>query len=185
MWRSTMITSCACFVMVFLTSALIAGERQMTDLREQNLSSEEIGQVLFPSVVPGLGNVRGLPKPGTTQAVETSIALNVLFELNSAKILPQYHPQLDKLGTALTAPQYQAYRVQIEGHTDDTGSEPYNQALSERRAESIRAYLVERFNIDSKRLVVKGIGEVNPVVPNDTAEARSKNRRVEVVSLGL
>lgn len=181
MRRSTMITSCACFVMVCLTSALLAGERQMIDLREQNLSSEEIGQALFPS------RMRGLPKPGTTSTVEapeTSIALNVLFEFNSAKILPQYYDQLDKLGTALTAPQYNAYRVQIEGHTDDTGSESYNQVLSERRAESIRAYLVERFNIDSERLAVKGMGEANPVVPNDTAAARSKNRRVEVVNPG-
>jgi outer membrane protein OmpA-like peptidoglycan-associated protein len=151
----------------------------MIDLREQNLSPKEIGQVLFP------GGMRGIPRPGTVPDVEKSVALDVLFEFDSANILPEYHAQLDKLGIVLPTPQYSVYRIQIEGHTDNIGSEHYNQRLSELRAENVKAYLVEHFNIDPTRLAVTGRGEQHPVVPNDTEDGRRKNRRLEVVSLGL
>jgi OOP family OmpA-OmpF porin len=88
------------------------------------------------------------------------------------------------LGKVLTAPQYRAYRVQVEGHTDNIGSDAYNQRLSEKRAQSVKRYLIHHFSIPSDRLVVKGLGESRPIESNDTTEGRDKNRRVEVVNLG-
>jgi len=70
--------------------------------------------------------------------------------------------------------------LEIQGHTDSDGSEAYNLELSQRRAESVLGYLV-LFGIDSSRLQAKGYGESMPVAPNDTAENKAKNRRVELV----
>jgi OOP family OmpA-OmpF porin len=156
----------------------MAQERQMTDLRERSYTTEELGQFLFPM------QTRGLPKSSATPPPERSVALDVLFPFNSAVILPKYHEALNKLGTVLAEPQYNAYHIQIEGHTDAVGSEVYNQTLSERRAASVKEYLVQQFHIDPTRLTVKGLGEAKPVTTNDTEAGRSKNRRVEVVNPG-
>jgi outer membrane protein OmpA-like peptidoglycan-associated protein len=161
-----------------MTHLLKAQDRQMTDLRERSYTADELGQLLFPM------QTRGLPKPGTTPPAETSVALDLLFPFNSAVILPKYHDTLNKLGTVLTAPQYTAYHIQIEGHTDAVGSEIYNQTLSEQRAASVKDYLVQQFHVDPSRLTVKGMGETKPVMSNDTEAGRSKNRRVEIVNTG-
>jgi OOP family OmpA-OmpF porin len=71
------------------------------------------------------------------------------------------------------------YRLQIYGHTDDIGSAEYNQDLSERRALTVRDYFVEA-GIDPSIITTKGFGKTNPIVPGNSNEARSKNRRVEI-----
>jgi len=68
-------------------------------------------------------------------------------------------------------------RVEIQGHTDSTGPVAYNQTLSEKRAGSIKAYLVKE-GVDTDRLEVKGYGESDPIASNDNANGRQKNRRV-------
>jgi OmpA-OmpF porin, OOP family len=70
--------------------------------------------------------------------------------------------------------------LEVQGHTDDQGSDDYNLKLSQRRAETVVAYL-GLFDIDTNRLVPKGYGEFKPVMPNTTEEERAKNRRVELV----
>ena len=72
--------------------------------------------------------------------------------------------------------------VEIAGHTDSIGSEEYNQGLSERRAESVKDYLVGK-GVKAHRLSSKGYGEMRPVASNDTEEGRAENRRVEMVVL--
>jgi OOP family OmpA-OmpF porin len=119
------------------------------------------------------------PSPG-----KAAVALNVFFEFNSAVVLKQYYTDLDKLGQALTQPEYRTYQVQIEGHTDSVGSDVYNQQLSEKRAESIKSYLVQHFPIAPERLVAKGYGKGRPRATNDTQEGRYQNRRVEVANFG-
>jgi OOP family OmpA-OmpF porin len=113
------------------------------------------------------------------------VTLNVLFESNSDAIPPSAHADLDKLGTLLSWPQYTDYRIQLEGHTDSQGSARTNQMLSEKRVQSIKAYLVQNFHLDPERVRAVGYGESRPIVSNDTPEGRSQNRRVEVVNLGL
>ena len=74
-------------------------------------------------------------------------------------------------------------RLAVEGHTDSVGTDAYNQGLSERRAESVRAYLVDqKFAADS--VGATGFGEGQPVSTNDTASGRQQNRRVELVVSG-
>lgn len=84
------------------------------------------------------------------------------------------------LGDVLFLNQYPARNVAIEGHTDDIGSEEYNQDLSQRRADSVRNYLV-RQGIGTQRLVATGMGEGQPVADNATVSGRQENRRVEVI----
>jgi hypothetical protein len=73
--------------------------------------------------------------------------------------------------------------VSIEGHTDDVGSETYNQTLSFRRAVATATHMVIREGFDPARIFVKGFGESRPLEDNETAEGRGKNRRVEVLIL--
>jgi outer membrane protein OmpA-like peptidoglycan-associated protein len=171
--------------------SLPAQERgSLTDLRGRNYTDEELGRALFPEArsdvrMRGIGPTGPQSTSPSTPPAHPSVALNVLFDFNSDKILQNYSNDLDKLGRVLTTPQYSAYRVQIEGHTDSIGSDSYNRRLSERRAESVKRYLVQHFPIQSNRLVVSGFGKSKPIAPNDTPEGRDKNRRVEVVNLGI
>ena len=74
--------------------------------------------------------------------------------------------------------------VEVAGHTDSTGSEAYNQALSDRRASSVAQYFAAK-NISMQRLISVGMGESRPVADNGTAEGRQANRRVEITVVPL
>ncbi|HEX9869691.1 MAG TPA: OmpA family protein [Candidatus Tectomicrobia bacterium] len=173
-----------------VTANLQAQERgQFTDFRGRSYTEDDLAKSLFeqtPSDVQtrGIGPAQPQAAPSSGTAGKQAVALNVFFEFNSDKVLQGYYGDLEKLGKVLTAPQYSAYRVQVEGHTDSIGSDTYNQRLSQRRADSVKRYLVQHFRIPADRLVVKGLGESNPMASNDTPEGRDKNRRVEVVNLG-
>lgn len=105
---------------------------------------------------------------------------DILFDLNSATLKPTAHNYLDSLATMLlscpTCP------VSIDGHTDNTGSEAYNLKLSLQRAETVRNYLVSQ-GLTAALITISGKGFTEPIVPNDTPENRSKNRRVEIIQL--
>jgi OmpA family len=73
-------------------------------------------------------------------------------------------------------------RLRIDGHTDDVGQPAANQALSEKRAAAVKAWLVAR-GVDAKRLEAKGFGQTKPAAANDTPEGRQNNRRVELVKM--
>jgi hypothetical protein len=88
------------------------------------------------------------------------------------------------IGAVLMSLQSEWYLFQIEGHTDSVGSESFNQRLSERRADSVKQYLVQRFSIDPQRLIPRGYGESEPIESNDTPRGRAQNRRIEIVNLG-
>ena len=74
--------------------------------------------------------------------------------------------------------KYSKANVLLEGHTDSMGNEDYNMNLSKRRAESVKNYLVENFNVDASRISIIGYGESNPISTNDTPAGRQNNRRV-------
>jgi outer membrane protein OmpA-like peptidoglycan-associated protein len=78
---------------------------------------------------------------------------------------------------------YPDLRVAVEGHTDNVGSDDYNQRLSERRAESVRGYLTQQ-GIPEASIAARGFGESRPVVSNDADAGRQQNRRVELVVSG-
>jgi OOP family OmpA-OmpF porin len=102
---------------------------------------------------------------------------NVLFDLNKADIKKQYAYLLDEVAFVLK--NNPNVKVEIQGHTCDRGKKDYNQKLSERRAESVKAYLIGK-GIDKTRLTAKGYGLTKPAVPNTDEQARMKNRRVEL-----
>jgi len=103
---------------------------------------------------------------------------SVTFNFDMADIKPEFMPVLDKVVTAIN--DYPDAMVKIEGHTDAIGSAAYNQALSERRANNVRGYLVEH-GVAAGRIEAKGYGLTQPIADNGTDEGRAKNRRVEVV----
>jgi outer membrane protein OmpA-like peptidoglycan-associated protein len=176
---------------VMVPDRLQAQDRgNFTDFRGRTYTEEDLAKSLFEQP-PADARMRGIgpvsPKTASPGAPtgNPSVALNVFFEFNSDKIVSTYYGDLDKLGKVLTAPQYSTYRVQVEGHTDSIGSDSYNQRLSQKRAESVKRYLNQHFSIPSDRLVVRGFGKSKPIASNDTSEGRDKNRRVEVVNLGI
>jgi OOP family OmpA-OmpF porin len=108
-----------------------------------------------------------------------SIRLDILFDTDKANIKPEYDNQLNKVADFMA--KYPETKAEIDGHTDSIGSASYNQKLSQRRADSVRDYLIKNFSIAPERLTAKGFGEEQPVASNDTKEGRSQNRRIEAV----
>jgi outer membrane protein OmpA-like peptidoglycan-associated protein len=154
-----------------------------TDLTGRtNLTSEEVIEGLKPQS-PEV-RTRGL-KPSTRglQPGLSTIAVTVQFAFDSSEILPQAVPNLQSLGRALASPQLAPYQIRIEGHTDSTGPASYNQGLSQRRANSVKQYLVQHFDISADRLFTEGRGEDEPIDTNATRAGRAKNRRAEFVNL--
>jgi outer membrane protein OmpA-like peptidoglycan-associated protein len=163
------------------------GAGGLTDFRDKSsYSAEDLAQALFaepasPVRTRGVGPVQARPSLPLPQP---AVTINVLFAPNSDTLPAASYAEVDKLGTVLSWPQYTDYRIQLAGHTDSQGSERKNQALSERRVQSIKAYLTQRFHIAPERVQAVGYGSAKPIAPNETPEGRAKNRRVEVVSLG-
>ncbi|QDG54917.1 OmpA family protein [Persicimonas caeni] len=100
----------------------------------------------------------------------------IYFDTNRATIRERSHRILDEIVTVLrTHPEIA--KVRVEGHTDSKGSDAHNLELSQKRADAVVGYLVEK-GIDASRLEAKGYGETKPIADNGTAEGREKNRRV-------
>jgi outer membrane protein OmpA-like peptidoglycan-associated protein len=102
---------------------------------------------------------------------------NVTFAFDSADLNAQFYPVLDKV--AGTLQEYDKTVIEVAGHTDSTGSDSYNQGLSQRRADNVKAYLSSH-GVPGTRVVTVGAGEGHPVASNDTEEGRAQNRRVEI-----
>mgnify|MGYP001262048571 CR=1 FL=1 len=101
---------------------------------------------------------------------------NILFKFDSDEMIGNYHEVLEELALFLKS----GFReLVIEGHTDSIGSIPYNQKLSERRAEAIKRYLTTRFGIDGRKIKTIGYGELRPIADNGNYQGRQLNRRVE------
>lgn len=103
---------------------------------------------------------------------------DALFDNDKAQLKSGAATNLAKLASFLK--QYQDRSVIIEGHTDSVGSEDYNLSLSQRRADSVKTWLINQ-DINSSRLVTSGKGESSPVAGNDSSSGRQLNRRVEVI----
>ena len=130
--------------------------------------------------VPAPGTADGCP-PRAAEVMPAKLVLQgVNFDDNSANLRRESFAILDN--AVATLRQWGQVRVEIAGHTDSVSSEAHNLALSQRRAETVRAYLIER-GIAADRLIARGYGEAQPVADNATAEGRFKNRRVEFVPL--
>jgi len=107
----------------------------------------------------------------------TLIAGKIYFETNSDKLKLISHANLDDLADILK--RYDAVNLTIEGHTDNVGEDAYNMTLSQKRTETVKAYL-ESKGINGSRLNAVGYGETKPIADNNRADGRAKNRRVEL-----
>jgi outer membrane protein OmpA-like peptidoglycan-associated protein len=111
-------------------------------------------------------------------SVNSKITLNnVFFDFDKSNLKPESFVELDKLVELLQ--KNPTVKIEISGYTDDKGDEKYNQVLSQKRAESVMDYLIQK-GIDKIRLTAKGYGETQPIAPNDTEENKAKNRRTEL-----
>ncbi|WP_395066968.1 OmpA family protein [Flavobacterium sp.] len=121
---------------------------------------------------------KGCPEITKQDAVRiTYIGSKIFFENNSDKLKVASLSQLDELSKILN--RYEGANLVIEGHTDSNGSDDFNMILSQKRTNSVKAYLVEK-GISESRLTGIGLGETKPVASNKTTLGRAKNRRVEL-----
>lgn len=118
---------------------------------------------------------------GAAEQAPGSINLYVNFAYNSADLTADARITLDRLGAALKDRRLDGYSFMIAGHTDAKGGVDYNQRLSERRAESVRQYLIGQFGVEAAHLTAKGFGKQQPLDPQHPEDA--VNRRVQVVDI--
>ena len=111
------------------------------------------------------------------QAILVNLPDGVTFDVGSATLKPQFRATLDQIAQSLQT--YPDSLIDVYGHTDSTGSDLYNQGLSERRAKTVADYLAMR-GVSATRVRSQGYGETMPVATNDTPEGRTLNRRVEI-----
>jgi outer membrane protein OmpA-like peptidoglycan-associated protein len=167
---------------------LAAQEDKFIDCRERPCDVEDIVRALQPPVQTPQSptmQYRGIPTTTNLPAAaipapplpKTAVALNILFASNSDRIAPKYYAELNKFGEALAR---LPSAVEISGHTDSLGADELNQALSERRAQSVKHYLDQHFSLSAERLIAKGYGKNRPRASNETESGRRQNRRIEV-----
>ena len=102
---------------------------------------------------------------------------SITFATNSADLNAQFYNALD--GVAMVLKEYNKTVIEVAGHTDSTGSDQYNQQLSQRRASSVAGYLASH-GVVNQRLITVGAGETHPIASNDSESGRAQNRRVEM-----
>jgi outer membrane protein OmpA-like peptidoglycan-associated protein len=101
---------------------------------------------------------------------------NIQFDYNSSALTPSSHIELDKLANLMQ--ENPSMHIELSAHTDDVGSEQFNQRLSQQRGESAKKYLLRK-GVAPERIEAKGYGKSKPLVPNDSEGNRAINRRVE------
>lgn len=111
------------------------------------------------------------------EGIKITFDSGILFDVDSSVLQPESKSNIESLANILN--KYSDTEIVVEGDTDSTGSEEYNQALSERRAEAVANYQIT-LGVDSERISIIGLGETNPVATNDTVDGRQQNRRVEI-----
>ena len=121
------------------------------------------------------------PAPTVDRCAEVIRLRGVNFDFDRAEIRSDAAVILDEAATLLSDAlrECPSRSVSVEGHTDATGADDYNQTLSERRANAVMDYLADK-GVDASRLSAKGLGESSPIAPNDTRDGRALNRRVEL-----
>jgi len=123
---------------------------------------------------------RVLPTTDTPAGLVVNMA-DVLFDTSKSDLRAPAREALAKLSGIIL--NYPSLQLAIEGHTDSVGSAEYNQALSEKRADAVRDYLVSQ-GVDASKLSAQGLGKYHPVADNSTPAGRKKNRRVEIIVSG-
>ena len=198
--RTALITAAALLVLPGLSRAADPPYSDAWDPAAQaaaEAAAAKLGNKPALDVIPSVLEIRGLQSGivstvqevrqamqdlGATETdleVRVELPADVLFDFDKADIRSDAASALAQLATLIRA--YPSGSATLEGHTDSKGDDAYNQRLSERRAESVKRWLVEREGIDAGRLAPRGWGERKPVASNEDDAGRQRNRRVEVV----
>jgi OOP family OmpA-OmpF porin len=154
------------------------------DLAQIECDKTVSAPVAPPPVVPPTPVVP--PKPPELKNEKITFAADAFFDFNKSVLKPEAKVKLDDLVSKLSGINLEV--IIAVGHTDSIGSDAYNQKLSVRRAESVKAYLVSK-GIEPNRIYTEGKGKKQPIAPNtinghDNPEGRAKNRRVEIEVVG-
>lgn len=149
-----------------LIGAAVGGSAGYFIGRHMDKQAQELKQAIPDATVERVG-----------EGINLTFNSGLLFKLNSAELSEDAKQELKKVGSILV--KYENTEVLLEGHTDDTGSDEYNMKLSQKRAESVSAFLASQ-NMPASRLKTKWYGESQPKFPNDSELNREKNRRVEL-----
>jgi outer membrane protein OmpA-like peptidoglycan-associated protein len=141
------------------------------------------GAVEQPGTLSGFSSLDDLlegKKPLTTETPPILMPTDLLFGYDSDALRPEAASSLSKLGTIISNAGFSKFR--IEGHTDSFGSDPYNDALSTRRAEAVKGWLVSTMSISPERISTTGLGKRHPLAPvTGSISEQQLNRRVEIV----
>ena len=152
-------------------------DRQGRCVRTKDWSEALATRECDPQLFPEEAEVVAMAEPVYEKSVMSASAL---FAFDSAKLSEEGTASLRALGESIRAKGARVVDIDIVGHTDSSGPEDYNQQLSLRRAEAMKAFLVSQGGIDAAIIDVMGKGESMPVADNATREGRAQNRRVEV-----
>ena len=153
---------------------------QATGAGVTDLTKSPPGAIVAADIVEALAVPRGTR---INPAAPPQVRLPIYFEFDSATPTPEARALLEQVGTALQSSDLESFHFLVEGHTDDVGSEDYNERLSVARAKAVASYL-EGQGIPEERLRPAGKGESSPVASNESEEGRQRNRRVDFVNLG-
>jgi OmpA-OmpF porin, OOP family len=134
-----------------------------------------------PAAAPAPPPPAPAPAPAPVAASKVTFAADAFFDFDKSVLKPEGRAKLDDLVSKIRDVNLEV--IIAVGHTDSIGSDAYNQRLSVRRAEAVKAYLVSK-GIERNRVYTEGKGEKQPVADNKTAEGRAKNRRVEIEVVG-
>jgi len=149
-----------------ILGAVVGGAAGMIIGHQMDKQAAELKQNIPGAVVERVG-----------EGIQVTFASGLLFDFDSDVVRSDARTNLRNLAASLD--KYPGSELLIAGHTDSVGTDSYNLALSQRRAEAAAAYLASQ-GVDRARVSARGLGETEPVAPNDTDAGRGKNRRVEV-----
>ena len=134
-----------------------------------------------PAAAPAAAAPAAKPAPAPAVATKVTYAADAFFDFDKSVLKPEGKAKLDDLASKVKDINLEV--IIAVGHTDSVGSDAYNQKLSVRRSEAVKAYLVSK-GIEKNRVYTEGKGEKQPVADNKTKEGRAKNRRVEIEVVG-
>jgi outer membrane protein OmpA-like peptidoglycan-associated protein len=163
-------------VLLLLASGAHAADPELdvTDYGDSIPSTDELINALDPEM--GV-RTRSLGEPPK----QRSVSLGIEFQRNSYELTESAENVLNRLGGAMASPQLSKHEFMVEGHTDATGSREYNQELSEKRAMTVKNYLVNVFGIESSRL--KEVGRGQSALLDGANPESGVNRRVQIINL--
>jgi len=165
---------------------LYQDQNKLIDLpRAFSVSSVKMDRIRFEEGAAMISNVRiavGIPDTRNKLITEGKlVTYGIYFDVNKDVVKPESYGTLKDIATVLN--ENPGVRVKIIGHTDSDGADPANLDLSKRRAGSVKNELVKTFGIDVSRLETDGMGESQPIAPNDNPVNKALNRRVEFIKL--